>query len=89
MSDIEAAILHRLVDPETPNLSVEAAQSLLAIKFSPEDVSRMHELLDKANAGTMTPEEQEESLTYERVGHMLALLQSKARKSLKDSHSAA
>lgn len=89
MSETEAAILARLVDPETPDLSAEAARSILNIKFSQQDVDRMHLLLDKANAGTITPDEQEEANIYERVGHMLALLQSKARKSLKDSTSAA
>ncbi len=88
MTQIEASILSRLVEPETPSLSLEAARSILAIEFSKEDVDRMHELLEKANSGTITPNEQDEANSYERIGHMLALLQSKARKSLKESDSA-
>lgn len=89
MSETEAAILSRLVDPETPGLSPEAARSILEIKFSQQDVEHMHNLLDKSNAGTLNPAEKEEADTYERIGHLLALLQSKARKSLTDSTSAA
>ncbi len=89
MSETEAAILSRLVDPETPSFSAEVARSILDIKFSQEDVDRMHELLDKANDGTITAAEQDESNSYERIGHLLGLLQSKARISLKDSPSAA
>ncbi|MCA9078028.1 MAG: hypothetical protein KDA93_23565 [Planctomycetaceae bacterium] len=89
MSETEATILSRLVDPETPTLSEEAARSILAMRFSADDEATMHVLLDKANAGTITPDEQEVADTYERIGHMLALMQSKARLSLKDSPSAA
>lgn len=89
MSETEAAILSRLVDPETPSLSPEAARSILHIQFAQRDVDRMHVLLDKGNEGTISPDEKEEANAYERVGHMLALLQSKARSTLKDSTSAA
>ncbi len=43
----------------------------------------MQMLADKAKAGTLTPSEQEEIDNYERVGHYLAILQSKARVALK------
>ncbi len=76
----EPEILSRLQLPITP----EVAQSLVDIKFSPSDVTRMHELLDKGNEGTITPEEREEANSYERIGHLVAMLQSLARRTLKN-----
>jgi phage gp29-like protein len=43
----------------------------------------MRELLAKAKKGTLTANEEVEMDNYERVGHMLSLMKSKARRSLK------
>ncbi len=43
----------------------------------------MRELLAKAKEGTLTANEEVEMDNYERVGHMLSLMKSKARRSLK------
>ena len=43
----------------------------------------MEELAEKARQGSLASEEQIEIENYERVGHFLSLLQSKARASLK------
>jgi len=40
-------------------------------------------LLAKAKEGTLTANEEVEMDNYERVGHMLSLMKSKARRSLK------
>lgn len=77
----EPDILGRLEVPMTP----EAAESILNIRFSEQDVTRMHELLDKGNKGTITAEERDEADSYERVGHVIAMLQSVARRTLKVS----
>jgi hypothetical protein len=42
----------------------------------------MNELAERATMGTFTPEEQAELDSYERVGHLLSFLKSKARRSL-------
>jgi hypothetical protein len=39
--------------------------------------------------GTISPEEREEADAYERIGHVIGLLQAVARKSLNGSPSAA
>lgn len=75
----EAEILSRVVWTDGTSLSAEAAQALLSLRFPPEDVSRMNELANKARDGLLTPDEQTEVQNYERVGHLVALLQSKAR----------
>lgn len=79
----EAVILNRLIDPEKPTLAPEAAKAILAIDFGPADKERMKQLLAKAQEGSLTVAEQVETDGYERVGHLLNILQSKARRSLK------
>jgi hypothetical protein len=79
----EGAIWGRIVDPETGDLTHESARSLLDLDFKPADRRRMDELAEKAGAGTLTAQEHREAETYNRVAHVLALLQSKARQSLR------
>jgi hypothetical protein len=43
----------------------------------------MRELSAKARAGTLTAEEDAEASRYELLGHLLGIMQSKARRSLK------
>ena len=43
----------------------------------------MRQLSAKARAGTLTAEEDAEAGKYELVGHLLNIMQSKARRSLK------
>lgn len=79
----EAAIWTRLIQPEREDLSPDAARSLLRIEFTEQDKTRMHELALKAQDGTLTGTEQAEIDNYCRVGRLLDLMHSKARRSLK------
>jgi hypothetical protein len=79
----DAAILSRIIEPEKPTFSADAARSLLALDFTEADKTRMRELSAKARAGTLTKAEKVEISNYERVGHLLGIMQSKARRSLK------
>jgi hypothetical protein len=81
----EGAIWARIVDPDTGDLAREAAQTLLRLDFRSADRRRMDELAAKASAGALTRGERKDAETYNRVAHLLALLQSKARKSLRAS----
>jgi hypothetical protein len=78
-STSETAIFERIVLPSQPNFSEDAARSILAMQFGPEDRQRMQSLADKAKLGSLSPEEVQEVENYERVGHYLAILQSKLR----------
>jgi hypothetical protein len=82
MPSTEGAIWARIVDPETGDLTREAAQTLLQLDFNPADRRRMDELAEKANSGALSSRERKDAETYNRVAHLLALLQSKARQSL-------
>ena len=79
----EVAILSRVLEPERPTLSPQAARDILALDFSLADKEYMRQLSAKAREGTLTPEERVAIDNYERVGHVLNILQSKARRSLK------
>ncbi len=78
----EAAIFERVIQPDRPNWSKAAAESILGFQFPESDLERMNELAAIARAGTATPEEQTEMENYMRVGRLLELFQSKARLSL-------
>ena len=77
----EVALLHRLLKPNRNDLPAVAARAILAINFEPADRERMRDLSAKARAGTLAGEERAEIESYERVGHLLDILHSKARRS--------
>ncbi len=79
----EAALWGRLLDHIDAVLSPEAASYILNLRFPQSDIDRMQELAEKARAGALTLEEHIEMDNYERVGQVLSLMKSKARKSLR------
>ena len=78
----EADILSRVIAPKKQDFPPAMADLILGFNFPQEDLDRMDELAQKAREGTLTGEEEAEINAYERVGHFLSLLQSKARTSL-------
>lgn len=78
----EAAIFSRVWADEGQRLPVALARHVLKLQFSAEDQARMHELAAKNQKGELSPEELEELDNFVRVGDLLAILQSKARRSL-------
>lgn len=79
----EASILNRILRPNEPTFSPEAARDILSLDFDQADKERMRELSAKARAGALTAEEDAEAGKYELIGHLLNIMQSKARRSLK------
>ena len=73
----EADILATVVAPNQHRLPPELARLFLDSHFTDEQVARMHELADKNNAGTITPEERQLMENYARVGSFLSQMQSK------------
>jgi hypothetical protein len=80
----EVAIFSRVLEPQRATLSVAAAKAILDLNFTPADQDRIKALSAKASEGALTVEEQAEINNYERVGYILSLMKSKARRSLKD-----
>jgi hypothetical protein len=59
------------------------------LDFPESDKERMRELSAKARAGTLAAEEDAEAARYELIGHLLGIMQSKARRSLNSGSSGA
>jgi hypothetical protein len=64
------------------DLSASAARALLKLRFAERDHGRMRDLSAKARAGTLTPQEQIELDTFERLGSLLDIMHSHARRAL-------
>jgi hypothetical protein len=84
----EVAIFSRVLEPDQATLSIAAAEAILELGFRQDDRDHMAELLAKAKAGKISPEEQEAINNYEKVGHLLSIMKSKARRSLKQQRPA-
>lgn len=82
MSTAESEILTRIISPDDPSLERPAAEAVLAMGFKDADKRRMSDLAERARLGELTDEEQAEADSYERIGHFISLLKSKARQSL-------
>jgi hypothetical protein len=80
-SSPETAIWERAIQFEG-TLSPTAARALLKVRFSEKEHERMRELSAKARAGTLTAGEEREIDTYERLGCLLDILHSRARRVL-------
>lgn len=79
----EMTILRRVIDPESPTLTEDAARALLRLKFQVTDRQRINRLAARNRDGKLSSAEEEELSNYIRVGQTLGILQSKARRSLK------
>ncbi len=81
----DAAILERVIQPDEGAVDDQAARYFLSLSFSEEDRARMRELSAKARDGSLSAAETDEINRYERIGHLLSILKSKARRSLKST----
>jgi hypothetical protein len=79
----ESDVLSRIIEPDQPALPASVARMILQWHFTDDDRRRMHELLEKAKDGTLTRSEKTDAEVYERIGNLLSILKSKARRSLK------
>ncbi len=78
----EIAIFGRVIGAEIGDLPRTLARYILTLGFPKDDQSRMLELAERNQDGELTQEEREELDNFVRAGHLLALLHSKARRSL-------
>ena len=78
----EVAIFGRILESDQPGVDAAAARAILGLDFKQSDKERMRELLAKSKAGTLSDDETAEIENYDRVGHMLSLMKTKARDSL-------
>jgi hypothetical protein len=79
----EAAILGRLIEKHDHDLSPDAARYLLSIRFEEPDIARMNELSELARQGALNAQEQTELDSYIHVSNLLGIMQSRARRALR------
>ena len=75
----EAEILEEIIASMRPDLTPEAARSLVKLKFGKEATKRIRQLLRKNNQGRITADERITLQKYLRVGQFLDLMQAKAK----------
>jgi hypothetical protein len=80
-----AAILNRVIQPESGDWPRAAAEAILGIGFDPKDLELMSLLLEKAQSGSLSPEEAEVLENYRHIGKLLELMKSRARRSLQNT----
>ena len=78
----EGDILARVIEPQTPDLDPDVARAFLKFGFGEADRAAMHELAVRNQDDDLSPGEKAQLENYVRVGHLLAILHSKARRSL-------
>lgn len=77
-------VLNDLLEPVGECLMGDGAKRLVALRAPPSVQVRLDELAAKSSEGTLSKEEREEYETLVSTGTIIAVLQSKARKMLKD-----
>jgi hypothetical protein len=81
--ETEATILVRVLCNEDGQLPPELARYILDRQFSDRDKARMHDLAVRNQEDALSAAEKEELFAFGNAGTVLAILQSKARRSLK------
>jgi hypothetical protein len=76
------SLLDKLLDPVSACFTAETARALVALPPNEDVRARMTELGEKADAGTLSPEEAREYDTFIEAGDIIAALQLKARQQL-------
>src|ERR1039458_5516370 len=81
----ESAIWARLIEVRKEPISAETARFLLSIQLSEGDHSRMQELMDKSNDGTLAPEDEAEFDSYLNIADLLTVMHSQARVAIRSA----
>jgi hypothetical protein len=74
--------LNQLLEPVSDAFTIEGARKVVAAKATPELQSHIDELREKANAGTLSPDEDAEYKEFVDALDVLSIIQSKARRFL-------
>ncbi len=81
----QSDVLNDLLTPVGNCLTPETAEQLVNLRASESVQAHIEQLAEKSNGGTLSAEEQAEYETLVSTGTFIAILQSKARKILKES----
>ena len=75
-------ILARILGNERGQLSPEMARHILTLGFTDLEKARMHDLAVRNQEDSLSPAEKELLLAFGKAGDLLAILKSKARRTL-------
>jgi hypothetical protein len=78
----EVTILARILGNERGQLSPQMARHILDLGFTDREKARMHDLAVRNQEDALSPAEKELLLAFGKAGDMLAILKSKARRTL-------
>ena len=78
----EASIFARFFDDESGRMPEETARYILTLAFADMDKARMHDLAVRNQEDALSPAEKEELIAFGRIGDLVAILKSKARRRL-------
>src|SRR4051812_44878362 len=81
-SENEVSILARVLGNENGKLPGDLARYILNLTFNERDQARMHDLAVRNQADALSPAEKEELFAFGKAGDLLAILKSKARRTL-------
>jgi hypothetical protein len=74
--------LDRFLDPVTDLLTPDVARAIVELRVDDETHARIDKLREKANDGTLTPEEDADYKEFVEALDIISIIQSKARKFL-------
>ena len=80
--ETEVSILARVLGNESGQLPQELARYILDLGFSDRDKARMHDLIVRNQSDALSSAEKEELFGFGKAGDLLAILKSKARRTL-------
>lgn len=72
--------LNQMLEPLSRTLSVEAAESIVALRIAPQLEARVQELAERMNEGQLSDQERAEYRGYVLGAEILTLLKLKARR---------
>jgi hypothetical protein len=81
----EAAILARVIESGPAVITPDVARYLLSMQLPPGDEDRVNALSAKARDGSLSDAEAQELESYLHIGRLLAVMQSRARRLLRNA----
>ena len=86
--DLQASILHRVLDPLARCFTADVARKIAALRVDRDSQARLDELADKAAEGMLTPAEREEYEAFVEAIDLVGILQAEARSVVRASEAA-
>lgn len=87
MSTVPASVLDDLLDPLAQCFTPAVAAEVANLRFSGHVQKKLDDLREKANEGTLTPDERAEYETFVETIDFIAILQAKSRRLLQEKAS--